>query len=55
MQPSAAVNGAHFAAVRDIDYARQQENLIVTTGDDCKLRLWDLRQGLMLLLARCHL
>lgn len=32
-------------AVREMDFAKQQDNLIVTAGDDCKLRLWDLRRA----------
>jgi WD40 repeat protein len=43
---SGAISDAHGMAVRDIDFAKQQDNLVVTAGEDCKVRLWDLRQAL---------
>lgn len=43
---SVAISDAHGMAVRDIDFAKQQDNLVVTAGEDCKVRLWDLRQAL---------
>ena len=45
-QQSGAIPEAHGMAVRSVDFAKQQDNLIVTAGDDCKLRLWDLRRVL---------
>jgi hypothetical protein len=45
MQVGASAPGAHAATVRDVDFARQQDGLVVTAGDDCRLRLWDLRHG----------
>ncbi len=44
-QQSGAISSAHGMPVRDVDFAKQQDNLIVTAGDDCKLRLWDLRHA----------
>ncbi|CAL8463698.1 g3232 [Coccomyxa elongata] len=38
-QQSGAITEAHGMAVREVDFAKQQDNLIVTAGDDCKLRL----------------
>jgi EARP and GARP complex-interacting protein 1 len=37
------VVGAHRMPVRDVDYSGQGEHIIVSAGDDCKLRFWDLR------------
>lgn len=34
---------AHKMPVRDVDFAPHQEHRLVSCGDDCKLRFWDLR------------
>ena len=43
MQQSATITDAHSMPIRDIDFARQQDNLLATAGIDCMFRLWDLR------------
>ena len=43
MQQSGSIAAAHSMPVRDVDFARQQDNLMATAGDDCMFRLWDLR------------
>lgn len=43
MKRTGDVPDAHFMPVRDIDFAHQQQHLVVSAGDDCKLCLWDLR------------
>lgn len=34
---------AHLMPVRDVDFAHQQQNRVVSAGDDCRLCIWDLR------------
>mmetsp|Transcript_18287 Transcript_18287/g.45960 ORF Transcript_18287/g.45960 Transcript_18287/m.45960 type:complete len:359 (+) Transcript_18287:143-1219(+) len=41
---TAEVESAHAMPVRDIDISRHNAHHMVTAGDDCKLRLWDLRK-----------
>ncbi|CAL5224411.1 g7093 [Coccomyxa viridis] len=43
MQQSGSISHAHSMPIRDVDFARQQDNLMATAGDDCMFRLWDLR------------
>ena len=43
MQQSGSISAAHSMPIRDVDFARQQDNLMATAGDDCMFRLWDLR------------
>lgn len=42
-QETASWPAAHALAVRDVDFARRSAHVVVTTGDDCRLRFWDLR------------
>ena len=48
MRRSAEVESAHHMPVRDVDFARGQAHVLLSAGDDCRLRLWDLRCGLSL-------
>ena len=43
MQQSGTITSAHSMPIRDVDFARQQDNLLATAGIDCMFRLWDLR------------
>lgn len=52
MRRSAEVESAHHMPVRDVDFARGQAHLLLSAGDDCRLRLWDLRCGCGLSLHR---
>lgn len=49
MQQSESISHAHSMPIRDVDFARQRDNLMATAGDDCMFRLWDLR------CLQCHL
>lgn len=46
MQQSGSISHAHSMPIRDVDFARHQDNLMATAGDDCMFRLWDLRCSL---------
>jgi WD40 repeat protein len=37
------ITSAHRMPVRDVSFAHASEHRIVSGGDDCKLRVWDLR------------
>ena len=43
LKPSQSKEGAHAMLVRDVDFSTKRAHHIVTGGDDCKLRFWDLR------------
>eukprot|EP00798_Chlamydomonas_sp_ICE-L_P004935 gene4935-34706_t len=43
MTKTAEVVGAHRMPTRDVSFAAHDQNRIVSAGDDCKLRFWDLR------------
>jgi len=43
LQVSMTVLGAHRGCIRDVDYNPNKPNVLVTSGDDCKLKIWDLR------------
>ncbi|KAK9815701.1 hypothetical protein WJX72_008294 [[Myrmecia] bisecta] len=45
LKKTGEIEGAHYMPVRDIDFAHRHEHQIVSGGDDCKLRFWDLRAG----------
>ncbi|KAK9836359.1 hypothetical protein WJX81_008394 [Elliptochloris bilobata] len=45
MRCSAEIEGAHQMPVRDVDVARGSPHLLLSAGDDCRLRFWDLRLG----------
>ena len=53
MRRSAEVESAHHMPVRDVDFARGQAHLLLSAGDDCRLRLWDLRCGCGVSLHQC--
>ncbi|CAD7704086.1 unnamed protein product [Ostreobium quekettii] len=44
MQQTKEVDNAHEMPVRDVDFAGQQQGQLATCGDDCAIRIWDLRQ-----------
>lgn len=35
----------HALPVRDVDFAHQTADVLVSTGDDSRLRIWDLRRA----------
>ena len=43
MQMTAQTAGAHRMPARDVSFAPRSEHVVVSGGDDCKLRLWDTR------------
>lgn len=43
MKPSANKDAAHAASVRDLEFAHQAEYLLASGGDDCRVKVWDLR------------
>lgn len=43
MEKTGEVEGAHIMPVRDIDFAKIQNHLLASGGDDHKVCLWDLR------------
>jgi WD40 repeat protein len=43
MQMTAQTSGAHRMTVRDVSFAPRSEHVVVSGGDDCKLKLWDTR------------
>lgn len=43
LSEAARVDKAHAGGARDVDCAPRQQHLVLTCGDDAKLRLWDLR------------
>ena len=43
MQMTAQTSGAHRMPARDVSFAPRSEHIIVSGGDDCKLRVWDTR------------
>jgi len=45
MRRTAEVAGAHQMPVRDVDFAAGREHLLLSAGDDCRLRFWDLRRA----------
>ncbi|MEW5311662.1 MAG: hypothetical protein WDW38_003357 [Sanguina aurantia] len=45
MSKSSEITGAHKMPVRDVSFAPQNNQRIVSAGDDCKLRVWDLRMS----------
>ena len=45
MRRAAMIEGAHQMPVRDVDIARGNMHLLVSAGDDCRLRVWDLRRA----------
>lgn len=45
MRRTAELEGAHQMPVRDVDFARGREHLLLSAGDDCRLRFWDLRRA----------
>ncbi len=42
-RPSGEIKHAHKMPVRSISFAPHADTRILTAGDDCKLRFWDLR------------
>jgi WD40 repeat protein len=45
MKTTHTIDGAHAHHIRDIDYNPNRTYVVVTSGDDCKIRFWDLRKG----------
>ena len=45
MRRVADIEGAHQMPVRDVDVARGNAHLLLSAGDDCRLRLWDMRRA----------
>ena len=45
MRRVAEIEGAHQMPVRDVDVARGNAHLLLSAGDDCRLRLWDMRHA----------
>ena len=43
LEKTAQIEGAHRMDARDVDFSRQRQHVVATAGDDCKLRIWDLR------------
>lgn len=43
LRSSFAIDQAHSVLVRSIDFNSNKPNYIVTAGDDCKIRFWDVR------------
>ena len=38
-----SIKGAHGRSIYDVDYNPNKPNIIVTSGDDNKIKYWDLR------------
>lgn len=45
LKVSLIVQDAHKGCIRDIDYNPNKPNVLVTAGDDCKVKFWDLRHS----------
>ena len=45
MRRVAEIEGAHQMPVRDVDVARGNAHLLLSAGDDCRLRVWDMRRA----------
>lgn len=45
MRRVAEIEGAHQMPVRDVDVARGSAHLLLSAGDDCRLRIWDMRHA----------
>lgn len=43
LQVTLTVQNAHHGCIRDVDYNPNKPNVLVTAGDDCKVKFWDLR------------
>ena len=41
MKRAAVVETAHAMPARDVDYNPKRPHLLVTAGDDCRVRFWD--------------
>lgn len=47
MQQQAGIDVAHRMRAWDVSWAPNNEHRFVSSGDDCKLRFWDTRWGLV--------
>lgn len=45
MKQTHSIPNAHTQKIRDIDYNPNRTYVVVTAGDDCRIRFWDLRKG----------
>ena len=43
MKQSASKEAAHTAGIRDLDFAHQADHLLASCGEDCRVKVWDLR------------
>jgi len=44
MEQTQEVENAHDMPVRDVVFAEPRQNQLATCGDDCAVKLWDIRQ-----------
>jgi WD40 repeat protein len=45
LRPSFSIDNAHSPYVRDIDYNPNRQYHLMTCGDDCRVKFWDVRKA----------
>lgn len=43
-RPSFSIDNAHPPYVRDVDYNPNRQYYLMTCGDDCRVKFWDVRK-----------
>ena len=44
VRPSFSIDNAHPPYVRDVDYNPNRQYYLMTCGDDCRVKFWDVRK-----------
>lgn len=44
-RPSFSIDNAHPPFVRDVDYNPNRQYYLMTCGDDCRVKFWDVRKS----------